>query len=74
MLRVAFGGFGWGGFKFELTLDELMNETDVVVEKENIKVVYDSQLADYLDSAVIDYSDSWFNRGFMITGGGVSHC
>jgi Fe-S cluster assembly iron-binding protein IscA len=57
-----------------LTLDESINETDVVMEKEKIKVVYDSQLDEYLKSAVIDYSDSWFGRGFMVKGGGVSHC
>lgn len=74
VLRVAFGGFGWGGPKFELTLDELINETDVIIEKEKIKVVYDSQLDEYLKNAVIDYSDSWFGRGFMIKGGGASHC
>ena len=44
------------------------------MEKEKIKVVYDSQLDEYLKSAVIDYSDSWFGRGFMVKGGGVSHC
>ena len=74
MLRVGFGGFGWGGPRFELTLDESVNETDVLIENGEIKVVYDSQLNEYLETAVIDYSDSWFSRGFRIIGGGISHC
>ena len=74
MLRVGFGGFGWGGPRFKLTLDESLHENDILIENGEIKVVYESKLNDYLETAVIDYSDSWFNRGFQIKGGGISRC
>lgn len=74
MLRIAFGGYGWGGPKFRLTLDELKDETDIVEQSEGIKVVYAERFQQYLNGAVIDYSNNWFNRGFTIGGRGVSSC
>ena len=74
MLRVNFGGFGWGGPKLQITLDELKNNNDVVVEAGGIKVIYDSELEAYVKGIVIDYSNSWFNRGFSISGGNSSSC
>jgi len=74
MLRVSFEGFGWGGPNFQLALDELKGENDIIVESEGIKVIYDSEFKDYLKDVVINYSDSWFNRGFNIRGGNLSSC
>lgn len=74
MLRVSFEGFGWGGPNFELTLDELKGENDIIVEAEGIKVIYDLEFKDYLQDIVISYSDNWFNRGFTISGGNLSSC
>lgn len=74
MLRVNFAGYGWGGPKLEVTLDELKNDNDVVVEAGDIKVIYDSMLEAYINGVVIDYSNSWFNRGFSISGGSSSSC
>lgn len=74
MLRVSFGGFGWGGPKLQLTLDELRNNDDKVVESEGITIIYSTNIEEYLNGAVIDYSNSWFNKGFSIRGGGTSSC
>lgn len=74
MLRVSFGGYGWGGPKFNLALDELKDKTDVVEESEGIKVVYAEELKRYLDGTVIDYSNRWFNNGFTIGGNNASSC
>ena len=74
MIRIGFGGFGWGGPKLQLTLDELKNEDDEIVESQGVKVVYESSLEAYLSSAVIDYSNKWFDRGFIIKGSGASSC
>lgn len=74
MIRVSFGGFGWGGPTLQLTLDESKNENDIISESEGIKVVYESELEDYLNGSVINYSDSWFSRGFTIEGGNLSSC
>ena len=74
MIRVSFGGYGWGGPKLQLTLEELKNENDVVVESRGVKVVYTAKLEAYLRDSVIDYSNKWFDRGFSIKGSGTSSC
>jgi len=74
MLRVTFAGYGWGGPKLGVALDELKNDNDEVEEVGDIKVVYDSMLEPYVNGIVIDYSNSFFNRGFSIRGGSSSSC
>lgn len=74
MLRIAFGGFGWGGPRLQLTLDELKNSNDVAVESQGITVVYDSAIEQYVSNSVVDYSNSWFERGFVIRGARTSSC
>lgn len=74
MLRIVFGGFGWGGPRLELTLDELKKPNDVVVESQGITVVYDSNLEDHVRNSVVDYANSWFERGFVIRGARSSSC
>ena len=74
MVRIAFGGYGWGGPKLELTLDELKDENDVVVESQDIVVAYNSDIEEYVQNAKVDFADSWFERGFVIRGAGVSSC
>jgi len=74
MLRVAFGGYGWGGPKLQLTLDELKDEKDVIVESQGITVVYNSGIEGYVSNSIIDYANSWFERGFVIRGSQMSSC
>lgn len=66
MLRINFGGGGWAGPRFILTLDEFKYEDDVVEESEGIKIIYKTKLTDRLKGAVIYYSNSWFSRGLAI--------
>lgn len=58
----------------ELTLDEFKNENDVVTESEGIKIVYAPDIKEYVINSVVDYSNRWFERGFVIRGAGVSSC
>lgn len=51
-----------------MTLDELKNDKDIVVEVSGIKVIYDSMLQAYVNGITIDYSNSWFNIEFSIRG------
>ncbi len=69
MLRVSFGGFGWGGPKLHLALDELSHDTDIVVESQGVKIVYDANIENYIANTVIDYSANYFTRGFYVRGG-----
>ena len=74
MLRVTFGGYGWGGPKLQLTLDELKDENDIVVESQGIMIVYNSGIEEYIQNSIVDYSNSWYERGFVIKGSRLSSC
>jgi len=74
MLRIAFGGFGWGGPKLQLTLDELTHKNDKLTESQGIKIVYTHEIEQYIANSIIEYSDSFLNRGFSIKGSSLSSC
>lgn len=74
ILRVIFAGYGWGGPRLQLTLDELKNNDDVIIKSEGINLAYSSELEAYINESVIDYSSSWFRRGFTISGDNSSSC
>jgi Fe-S cluster assembly iron-binding protein IscA len=44
------------------------------VESQGITVVYNSDIEGYVQNSVIDYSNSWFERGFVIKGSMLSSC
>jgi HesB-like selenoprotein len=72
IVRLRMAGYGWGGPAFGLTLDESINDNDTVVEEQEIKVAYDSSLANYLKGTLIDYRTNIFGQGQfqVITGYG----
>lgn len=74
MVRIYFGGFGWGGPRLDLTLDESQDNSDIVTEYDGIKIVYNADVKKYVRNSVIDYANSWFQRGFIIRGEGTSSC
>lgn len=74
MIRISFGGFGWGGPRLQIALDELKRDGDVIVESQGVKVAYNSDLEPYVNGIVIDYSNKWYERGFILRGSGMSSC
>lgn len=58
----------------ELTLDELKNKDDVIVESQGIKVVYVSKIEPYVKDLIIDYANHWYERGFILRGARTSSC
>jgi Uncharacterized conserved protein len=58
----------------QLTLDELKNENDKVTESRGVKVVYEPDIEEYISNSIIDYSDNWFKRGFVLRGARSSTC
>lgn len=74
MLRISFAGYGWGGPRLQLTLDELKNQDDVVIESQGITVIYNSDIEEYVQDSIIDYSKNWFQRGLVIRGAKTSTC
>lgn len=74
MLRVNFGGMGWGGPNLYVTLDELQHDNDVVVEQDGVKVVYQPDLEQFLRNSTVDYLKFLFVKRFIIKGGVSSSC
>ncbi len=46
----------------------------MVAESQGITIVYDSELEGYVRNSVVDYANSWFERGFVIRGSQLSSC
>lgn len=51
-----------------MALDESRKRNDTVIESHGIKIVYEADLEKYVKDSVIDYSNSWFNRGIILRG------
>ncbi|MEI6823858.1 MAG: hypothetical protein WCL51_18155 [Bacteroidota bacterium] len=52
----------------------MSNENDTVVDSQEVKVVYETRIEGYVKNAIVDYSDSWYSKGFTIRGGTLSSC
>jgi len=46
----------------------------VVEESQGITIVYNSGIQEYVNNSVVDYSNSWFERGLVIRGSSISSC
>lgn len=73
MIRIAFEGFGWGGPKLRVVLEEQKNNDDIVIEVDNIHVVYEKALKPYIERIVVDYKNLLMIKGFYIKEG-LSSC
>ena len=66
MLRVFVQGGGCSGFQYGFTFDESINEGDMEVEKEGVKLLIDPMSFQYLMGAEIDYSEGLEGAQFVI--------
>lgn len=57
-----------------LALDESKNEDDIVVESNEVKVVYSKDLEETLTNVVVDYVDKWYSKGFRLLGTRTGSC
>ena len=57
-----------------LALDESKNEDDMVVESNDVKVVFSKDLQGHVNNIVIDYIDKWYSRGFRLLGASAGSC
>jgi len=65
-LRLYVTGGGCSGLSYGLALDDEINEDDIVVEQNGIKVIVDSFTAPFIRGSVIDYEESLQGSGFRI--------
>lgn len=64
-LRVIFEGFGWGGPKLGLALDELKKDEQIVLINE-IELIIDASVLPYAKGNEIDYISNPYGQGFSI--------
>ena len=66
LLRIVFEGFGWGGPRLGLTLDE-SNENDTVLNANGIDLLVEKRLVSFLEDQLIDFLDNERGQGFSIS-------
>jgi iron-sulfur cluster assembly accessory protein len=64
-LRVGIAKGGCSGLQYEMSLDA-QKAGDSIVEKEGVEFLVDSESADYLRGATLDYRDGLTGTGFHI--------
>lgn len=65
-LRVSVEGGGCSGFSYKFDLVEDQQEDDVVLEKDNAKVLIDQLSLVYMDGSEIDFIDNLLGQSFQI--------
>lgn len=65
-LRIYIVGGGCSGFQYGFTLDEKVNEDDIVIFKDPITLLVDALSAQYLIDAEIDYSENLQGARFIV--------
>jgi len=60
----------------DLVLDELTNNDQNVIKENDVNVIYDSKLKNYLEtnSVVVDYKKNMTKTGFFVMDSGSSCC
>ena len=65
-LRIYVKGGGCSGYQYGMAFESKMSDDDTMIEKEDIKVIIDSQSAPLLNGAEVDYVDSLQGSGFAV--------
>ncbi|BBI99345.1 hypothetical protein FGKAn22_10380 [Ferrigenium kumadai] len=63
-LRIAISGGGCSGFQYAMSLEQIKNEDDVVVEYGAVTLLVDPLSAPLLEGVTVDFIDSLNGRGF----------
>jgi iron-sulfur cluster assembly protein len=73
-LRIFVAGGGCSGMQYGMTLDEVQ-DGDVVVDLQGIRVLVDEMSAGYIQGSDVDYVDSLMGAGFTVNNpNAVSTC
>lgn len=65
-LRMAVRPGGCSGFSYEMYFDSQIDETDLVEEFEDVKVIVDPQSAEMVRGSTLDYKEGLMGAGFAI--------
>jgi iron-sulfur cluster insertion protein len=65
-LRVYVRGGGCHGYQYGMSFESKMSDDDTVIEKDDVKLIVDSQSVPLLSGSEVDYTDSLQGSGFAI--------
>ncbi|MXP56345.1 iron-sulfur cluster insertion protein ErpA [Pantoea sp. Mhis] len=65
-LRIYITGGGCNGFQYAFTLDDKINDGDIIVEKQDVILVIDSISLQYLFGGSIDYIEGLDGSRFIV--------
>jgi iron-sulfur cluster insertion protein len=65
MLRISVSGGGCSGFQYGITLDDTVNDDDVVTEQHGTKVVVDQTSLELLGGTQVDYVEDLMGASFQ---------
>lgn len=66
MLRVFISGGGCSGFQYGFTFDEALQDGDLQIENQGVKLLVDPMSLQYLINAEIDYKEDLEGSRFVI--------
>jgi iron-sulfur cluster assembly accessory protein len=66
MLRVAVTGGGCSGFQYDFCIDEARTDDDILIARDDAKVLIDPVSLDFLKGAEIDFVDEMIGAAFRI--------
>jgi len=78
-LRIFAAGMGCSGVQYGLAFERSPKEQDAVAESKGIKIIFNKDIQEDIDSIKIDYIDNEYGKGFIIDnpsacGSGCSAC
>ena len=65
-LRIEILGGGSAGFSYKIDLDNKINVDDIVLTKNNIKVLINRTFIPYLDGSSLEFADELIGKSFKI--------
>ena len=65
-LRVAVRPGGCSGFSYEMFFDSQVDDTDIIEEFGDVRVIVDPQSAEMVKGATLDFKDGLMGAGFAI--------
>lgn len=71
-LRMAVRPGGCSGFSYEMYFDSEIDDSDIVEEFEDVRVLVDSQSAEMVRGSTLDYKEGLMGAGFAIDNPNVS--
>lgn len=65
-LRVAVNGGGCSGFQYSFDFDKQINDDDLVVERDGVKLVVDEISLQYMEGSEVDYVEDMMAAAFTV--------